>query len=188
MTAPHEIVPRLDLEQMPPSLRSALGPRVQRLGYLGEFFQCAAHQPEALQSFVTFTENLRAALPANLTELTALTVATSMGNDYERHQHERLCLAVGLSKDWVREVTALQPRAQPRLSAQEQVAQELVLAMLDRQGHGVAAELEAVLRAIGPSGAIAVMFLVGRYVTHALMVNALRLQPPVPSIFQEAIP
>lgn len=188
MTETGALVPRLGLEQMPPPLRAALGPRVERLGYLGEFFQCAAHQPEALHDFVMFTESLRAALPNNLTEVTALTVAIFMGNHYERHQHERLCLALGFSRDWIRAVMALQPRAQPTLGAQEQVVQEFVLALLDRKGNGVTAELEAVAREIGSAGAIAIMFLVGRYVTHALMVNALLLQPPVPSIFQEATP
>jgi len=31
-----------------------------------------------------------------------------------------------------------------------------------------------------------VMFLIGRYVMHAYIVNALDLAPPVPSIFPEA--
>ena len=38
--------------------------------------------------------------------------------------------------------------------------------------------------AIGPEQTIAVMFLVGRYITHAMIVNGLELAPPVPSIFE----
>src|ERR1700748_66829 len=48
--------------------------------YLGEFFQCTAHQPEALLSFLEFTEHLKHALPSNLTEVIALSVAVLMEN------------------------------------------------------------------------------------------------------------
>ena len=41
---------------------------------------------------------------------------------------------------------------------------------------------------IGHQQAMAVMFLIGRYVMHAYVVNALDLAPPVPSIFAEAEP
>jgi len=34
-----------------------LRPRVERLGYLGEFFRYTAHQPQALISFLDFTED-----------------------------------------------------------------------------------------------------------------------------------
>ena len=97
-------VPRLSLKEMTPALQESLRPRVERLGYLGEFFQCAAHQPQALMSFMSFTEDLKQALPDNLTEVVALSVATLMGNAYERVQHERLSLKLGFSRDWVREV------------------------------------------------------------------------------------
>ena len=64
-------------------------PRVERLGYLGEFFQCAANVPDALLAFDVFTAALKRALPDRVTEVVALTVATRLGNAYERHQHER---------------------------------------------------------------------------------------------------
>ncbi len=38
----------------------------ERLGYLGEFFQVCASQPDALYHFNRFTEVLKAALPGNL--------------------------------------------------------------------------------------------------------------------------
>jgi hypothetical protein len=53
--------------------------------------------------------------------------------------------------------------------------------VLERHGHGVDTELDAVIDAVGPAAAVAVLMLIGRYVTHALMVNALALAPPVPS-------
>jgi hypothetical protein len=77
-------------------------------------------------------------------------------------------------------VESLQPDA---LDGAERVVQRLALAMLERHGHGVAAELDAVIEALGGPAAMAVLLAIGRYVTHSLVVNALALQPPVPSIF-----
>src|SRR5437762_13195295 len=99
-----ELIPRLSSGEMPLDLANYLRPRVERLGYLGEFFQCAAHQPKALLSFMRFTEELRKALPENLTETVALTVSSLMDNPYERVQHERLCLKLGFDKSWIRAV------------------------------------------------------------------------------------
>ncbi len=43
------VIARIGFE---PALWKVLRPRVERLGYLGESFQCAAHQPDALISGV----------------------------------------------------------------------------------------------------------------------------------------
>src|SRR5579885_955406 len=104
-----ELIPKLSQEEMAPELASMLRPRVERLGYLGEFFRCTAHQPKALMSFLTFTEDLKKALPDKLTEVVALTVASVMKNAYERVQHERLSLKLGFGETWVRSVLALNP-------------------------------------------------------------------------------
>jgi alkylhydroperoxidase family enzyme len=175
-------IPRLSLEQMPAPLIQTLEPRVKRLGYLGEFFQCTAHQPEALDAFMVFTEALRQGLTDNLTELVALTVTAWMDNAYEAHQHERLCEKLGFERAWIR---AAENFAQPGapLSNEEQAVQRLVVAMLERRGHSVEAELEAVLSLVDVRFTIGVMMLVGRYVTHTTIVNSLNLAPPVPSIF-----
>ncbi len=172
---------------MPRELAERLRPRVERLGYLGEFFRCAAHQPRALLSFMALTDDLKEALPDRVTEVVALTVAAALDNAYERVQHERLCLALGFGEAWVREVLARARAGEAaaagggQMSAPEQLVQRLALAMIERQGHRVARELDAVVAVLGPAAAVAVLMLVGRYVTHALMVNALALAPPVPS-------
>ena len=158
-----------------------LRPRVERLGYLGEFFKCAAHQPAALMSFMTFTEDLKHALPDRLTEAVALTVSAELENAYERHQHERLCLKVGFGDAWVRAIEERDPSRAKFLSAAERATQTLTLAVLRRYGKGATQELDGLAAAIGHAPAIAVLMLIGRYVTHALMVNALDLKPPVPS-------
>src|SRR5712691_1005567 len=176
-----DLIPRLSSGQMPPDLAEYLRPRVERLGYLGEFFQCAAHQPKALLSFMTFTEDLRKALPEKLTETVALSVSRLMDNAYERVQHERLCLKLGFDRAWIREVIALSPSTARHMTHEEQLVQTLVIAAVNRRGHGCKDELEAVIKAIGHANAIAVLLLIGRYMTHALTVNCLALQPPVPS-------
>jgi hypothetical protein len=174
-----ELIPRLSSSEMPPELAEYLRPRVERLGYLGEFFQCAAHQPKALLSFMTLTEELRGALPNDLTEVVALSVSCLMSNEYERVQHERLCLKLGFDRQWIGEVETLAPGGS--MSPGQRLVQALVIAVIERRGHGCKEELEAVVRAMGHAQAIAALMLIGRYSTHALFVNCLDLAPPVPS-------
>lgn len=169
------------MPELDPQLAELLRPKVERLNYLGEFFQCTGHQPQALISFFTLTEDLKEALPDKLTELVALTIATKMENAYERVQHERLSLKLGFSKEWVREVESLETIAGGQLSPTELGVQQLAIAMVDRQGHGTKAELEEVIRYIGHKAAVAILMLIGRYVMHALIANSLELEPPVDS-------
>jgi alkylhydroperoxidase family enzyme len=176
-----DLIPRLSRGKLHPELEAFLQPRIERLGYLGEFFQCTAHQPEALLSFLEFTDHLKHALPNNLTEVVSLTVAQLMNNRYERVQHERLSLKLGFGEDWLREVLSLYADGKGHLSEQEVLVQRLVVASINRQGHDVTPELEAVVRSLGPAMTIALLMLVGRYVSHALIANALNLAAPVPS-------
>jgi alkylhydroperoxidase family enzyme len=176
----NQLIPRLSDAEFPSDLAALLRPRVERLGYLGEFFRYTANQPKALMSFMEFTEDLKRALPDKLTETVALTAARLMDNTYERVQHERLSLKLGFGERWVLDVLSLKTEGNS-LSEPEKLVQRLVLAVIARKGHDCTAELEAVVRAIGPAEAIAVLMLIGRYVTHALIVNTLNLAPPVPS-------
>lgn len=178
-------IPRHSFEQLAPRVRSVLSARVERLGYLGEFFQCTAIQPDVLAPFMEMTEGLKQALPDALTETGALTVATLMGNRYELHQHERLSRKLGFSDDWIRDVQRVSPDTAQHLAEAERAVQRMIVAMIERRGHAMSEELDAAVDAIGPAQTVAVMFLVGRYVTHALIVNGLGLSPPVASIFEE---
>ena len=175
------MIPRLSAEDLPVDIARMLQPRIERLGYLGEFFRCAAHQPAALISFMAFTDDLKRALPDRLTETVALTVATELENTYEQYQHERLCLKLEFGEAWVRAIEARDPAGAAALTTEERAAQVLTLAVVRRSGKHTAGELEALVQAIGHEQAIAVLMLIGRYVTHALIVNALDLAPPVPS-------
>ena len=169
---------------MPLELIEFLRPRVERLGYLGEFFTHTAHHPEALLAFLRFTEEVKRPLEAQLVEVVALTVATMAGNDYERNQHERLCIALGFELDWIAQVEALRP-ASGRLTSVEAAVQELAMAMIERHGRQATAELDMVVGLVGAEQAIAVLFLVGRYLTHALVVNTLGLRPPVERVLDK---
>jgi alkylhydroperoxidase family enzyme len=179
-----QAIPRLEMNELAPALISRLQPRVRRLGYLGEFFKCVGHQPQALAAFIDLTDALKEALPDRITEVVALTVASLCQNPYERHQHERLSEKLGFGREWIASVMALQPDA-GSLSPAEMVVQRLTLASLRDHGHGVSAEVAEVVASIGPDRAIAVLMLIGRYATHALIVNALELAPPVASIFSQ---
>ncbi len=50
----------MGFDDLDPALREVLRARVERLGYLGEFFQCAAHQPAALVSLDALTGSFAA--------------------------------------------------------------------------------------------------------------------------------
>jgi len=176
-----ELIPRLTREKLHPDLQIFLKPRIERLGYLGEFFQCAGHQPAALLSFLEYTEHLKHALPNNLTEIVSLTVAQLMSNSYERVQHERLSLKLGFGEAWLREVLSLKGNGNGHMSEQEVMVQRLAMAAINRKGHDITAELEPVIHALGPATSMAILMLVGRYLSHAIIANALNLAPPVSS-------
>jgi alkylhydroperoxidase family enzyme len=175
-------VPLIETSQMPSVLRERLQPRIDRLGYLGGFFRLAAHQPGALAAFIDFTEASRSALPADLAEVVALTIATHTRNDYERNQHERLGVTLGLGADWVQAVARLDPE-QEVLTPAQRAAQRWVVAGLNDHGHGSQTALRSLVDELGPALAVAVVLLSGRYIAHALLVNSFGVRPPVPSVF-----
>lgn len=179
------LIPRLNLPDMRADLQQYLGPRVARLKYLGELFQCVGHAPGVLLSFMHFTDALKDALPDPLTEAAVLTTATLMNNRYERNQHERLSIRLGYSAEWIAEVEALKPELAHHMSDDEIAVQRYTIAAIESRGLKVQAEFEAMTKRLGPAQAIAIVMLVGRYITHAIAVNTLGLAPPVPSIFED---
>ncbi len=178
-------IPRLELEQMPADLQDYLGPRVKRLKYLGELFKCAANTPAVLLSFMHFTDALKDSLPDSLTEAAVLTTATMMHNAYERNQHERLSVRLGYGREWVAEVEKLSPDSAVLMSGPERAVQRYVIAAIETRGTNVQAEFDVMAKLVTPGEAVAIVMLVGRYITHALVVNTLQLKPPVPSIFED---
>jgi alkylhydroperoxidase family enzyme len=177
-------LPRIEWADLPAMLAAALEPRVRRLGYLGEFFKCAANHPQALAAFMALTEASKEGLCDRLAEVIALTCSVRMGNDYERNQHEHLSLRLGFGRDWIAAVNRLNPHADSDLSADERLAQRLTLKVLDTRGQGARELFEEMTRRLGPRAAVAVLMSIGRCVAHGLIVNTLGLAAPVPSIFE----
>jgi alkylhydroperoxidase family enzyme len=171
---------RLRLDELTPELQALLGARVERLGYLGEFFAIAGQQPDALACFYRFTETVKDALPWRLTEVVALTVAALTGNAYERVQHERLALSLGMDHATVAALAHCTPGF-AELSEAERAAALLAREMVRRLGHGAGDALAELSERTSEPVAVACALLIGRYLAHAAISNAFGLQPPVQS-------
>ena len=182
---PPRSLSRIPLAEMNPLLSDYLAPRVARLGYLGEFFQCAAHQPDALLAFQRFTDAAKGGLSDKIIETVALTAAQVMDNRYERHQHERLSVRLGFGRPWVAEVVALGTAPASAMTPDEVLVQRFVIRALETRGHDAGSLFGEIVEALGADQAIAVLMVLGRYAVHALVVNTLRLAAPVPSIFED---
>lgn len=171
------LVDPIPFDALDDELRALLGPRVERLGYLGEFFQLAAHQPDALAGFVRFTEALKAALPWRLVEIAALTIAGETGNDYERVQHERLALKLGMSEEELGAVSRGEV-VEPNFSPAEVATHKLALNCAKRIG-GDGEDLFVELRDVtDPETAIGVLLVCSRYLAHANFVNTMGIGVP----------
>lgn len=172
---------RLRFDELDPELQEALRAKVERLGYLGEFFAVGGHQPGATAAFQHFTDALKKALPPELTEVVALSVASALGNAYEQFQHERLAATQGLSVEWIS--AAVGRSDSSHLSEEARAARRLALAAVEGYGHGAAAgELAQAVDALGEEHAVAVLLTIGRYVAHAVIANTLELAPPVDGV------
>jgi len=176
-------IPRLAFDDVDGALHAQLKPTVDRLGYFGEFFQVAAHVPGAVPAFMTYTAAVKAPLADAQNEVLALTVCSMLEADYERIQHERLAAKLGLAREWI---AAAESRAGSHASVlqdDERLLQALAQAMVTRHGLRCDDELHAVAATLGHVKAVAALLQISRFVTIALICNALHLELPVPSIF-----
>jgi len=170
---------RIPFEDLPAGLRSRLEARVARLGYLGEFFQVAAHQPEALAGFIDYTEALKESVPARLVEAIALTIASESGNAYERVQHERLALKLGFTEAEIRSLVA-QGASLDGFPPEERAAVELARQVRTACG-GACPAYDELERMVGEEVAVGCLMTAVRYLAHATMSNTWALTPPVAS-------
>ncbi len=69
-----DAIPRLRYEALDPALQAFLKPTVDRLGYLGEFFQVAGHVDGAVPAFMQYTGAVKTPLADAHNEILALTV------------------------------------------------------------------------------------------------------------------
>lgn len=173
-------VPRISFEDLPSDLRDLLSARVERLGYLGEFFQVAAHQREALAHFVGFTEALKDELPSRLVEIVALTVAGETGNAYERVQHERLALANGMPARDIASILSGEVDSD-RFDETDRLASRLARNAVRRAGRGSGEDVARLTELHGAALAVGLVLLTGRYVAHSAAANAWELDPPATS-------
>lgn len=176
---------RLAFGEIDPRLQTALQSRVNRLGYLGEFFAVAAHQPSALLAFNDFTESLKDALPAEIVQVVALAVAAATGNEYERCQHEQLATRLGFSDDWI--AAAIGAGSDQPLSGCAKSVRNLAVAMNADHGRNTEAQLAAVREETDEATTVGVLLLIGRYLAHAAVSNALEFCSPVPPVLTKPV-
>ena len=179
-------IPRLGLDQLDDELRSFLKPTVDRLGYLGEFFQVGAHVKGAIPAFMQYTAAVKAPLADAHNEVLALTVCYMLEADYERIQHERLARRLGFSLPWIAAAEARPGAHASELAEDERALQALAQATVTSQGLRAGPELESVTRLLGAQKAVAALLQISRFVGIALLCNTLALKLPVPSVFDEA--
>jgi alkylhydroperoxidase family enzyme len=179
-------IPRLQADALDPALHELLKPTTERLGYLGEFFQVAAHVPGAIPAFMQYTTAVKAPLADAQNEVLALTVCAMLEADYERIQHERLSKRLGFSIEWIAAACGRPGSHVSALGEDERALQALAQAAVSSHGLRCRAELQSVVKLIGPQKAVAALLQVSRFMGIALLCNALSLELPVRSVFDEA--
>ena len=183
-------IPRLSFAQFDPALADYLKPTVDRLGYLGEFFQTAGHVPGAVRQFMEYTKTVKAPLADNLNEVLALAVCAASGARYELIQHERLAQRLGFTLEWIAAAEgvaeATSEAASGVLDDEERVVRELALAVLQDFGRGAADSVRRAHAVLGPQRAMAALLQITRFTMIASLCNALDLTLPVKSIFDES--
>ncbi len=165
-------------EQLTPRLHGLLEARVRRLGYLGGFFAAAARQPVALGHFIEYTETLTETLPDDLVQVVALRTATLTGNEYELVQHRRLAAKQGMTPGWI---SAAEAGEGSELAARHLATAALVDACVAHDGAGSRLSFARLVHLQGPDESMAVLMMLGRYVAHAAISNAVGLEANLPS-------
>lgn len=166
-------------------LQETLAPRVERLGYFGEFFGVFGRHPDALLANIKSTEALKSVIGTCASEVIALTVTAVLGATYEQRQHEQLSVRLGFTPEWVGAVLRLQPDADFEWTAFEPTFQRFALAAIPPTTHtSTQAHLLALIDEVGPEVATAATLLTGRYVADSIAVVVFDLAPPVASVLE----
>lgn len=174
---------RHPLAELGPALQQELQPVVDRLGYFGEFFQVYGQVPSAIETFMGYTRSVKAPLSDAENELLALTVCASLDDQYERIQHERLCVKLGMSMDWIAAASGRAGHAASFLSDPEQALRRLALAVIERHGKNCSEEISECIDALGQIKTKAALLQITRFMSIATLCNCDQLALPVPSIF-----
>ena len=180
---------RLSLDEIAPELRAELEPTVARLGYFGEFFQVFSAVPGAVSAFMGYTKAVKAPLADSENEVLAQTVSAStsfcaaLGDSYERIQHERLSVRLGLSTDWIAAAEGRAGADMACLSVEEAALRELALAVSGAHGKDCQTAVAAAAAILGAQKTAAALLQITRFMGIATLCNALELSLPVPSVF-----
>lgn len=183
---PEDGLPRPPWECFDPADARAVQPIVERLGYLGEFFQVLANVPGATPAFLDYAKLLKGALGDRRTELIALAVCGALEASYERIQHERLAQRLGLGLDWIA-AASLRPQANPAaLDAADQRVLALAVAVAGARWDDARHCCAELARHDGAAVATAALVQATRYVSIASLCHTLQLTLPVGSLFASA--
>lgn len=174
---------RLSLDEIAPELRAELEPTVARLGYFGEFFQVFSAVPGAVSAFMGYTKAVKAPLADSENEVLALTVCAALGDSYERIQHERLSVRLGLSTDWIAAAEGRAGADMACLSVEEAALRELALAVSGAHGKDCQTAIAAAAAILGAQKTATALLQITRFMGIATLCNALELSLPVPSVF-----
>jgi len=180
-----DAIPRLRYEALDPALQAFLKPTVDRLGYLGEFFQVAGHVDGAVPAFMQYTGAVKTPLADAHNEILALTVCRMLEADYEMIQHERLSRRLGFTLEWIAAAEGRDGSHPSSLGDDERALQALAQAAIASHGLRCGPELQMVVSLLGHQRAVAAMMQIARFAGIAMMCNAFALELPVPSVFDE---
>jgi hypothetical protein len=86
---------------------------------------------------------------------------------------------LGFSPEWLNAVLSLDASDNGQvLTHTEHSVRQLAISVVKHGGRNTSREFQAVIEAVGVQQAIAVLMLISRYMSHAVMVNTLDLPPP----------
>jgi len=173
----------LTLDEVDPKLREMLQPTVDRLGYFGDFFQYAGHAPAVLTGFMQYSGALKGALPDDLNETIALTVCTKLDFAYERIQHERLSLRLGLDRAWIG--TMIGRSDGGVLTTAQRHARTFALDLLAGNHDDARERLALLAEETSEAVAMAALFQVTRFRDVCSIGRLLDMRLPVASIFSD---
>ena len=179
------VITPIDFDDLRPDLQDALRARYERLGYLGDFFRFMAHQPAALIAFDAFTEACKHG------------PAVRAGRDDLAHRShapgQRLRAPPARAAGGAQRAVALLGggrRARSTRVAARRRRKPTCSATSSPRSTPTAIRppvLDAITappRRSPPPAAVAL--LTARFIGHATVSRACRLQPTVPSIFDPA--
>ena len=117
----------------------------------------------------------RAPLSAEVREVAILAVAAAWGVDYVRYAHERAARAAGVPET---AITAIRSRREPPdVSTDAELAYRLTVALVE--DHDVPDQLhDGVLTAMGEASTVALLCLIGQYLTTSVVLTCFRVPAP----------